>query len=265
MKLHQLTQYLEHIAPLKFQESYVNSGLLVGDPDMELAGAVVSLDCTEEVIMEALNMGCNVVISHHPIIYSGIKKFDPHYYVHKAVIAAIKNDIAIYAIHTNLDKVINNGVNQRICQQLGLSHLRPLKPHPEYEQDEYPLSSGLIGDLTRPMIFDAFLSHVKEKMNCQVVKYTRPIESSVQHIAVCGGVGSFLLPAAKRHKADVFITADFKYHEFFDANGEICIMDIGHYESEYYTIELIFGLIKEKFPNFAAHCTKQVTNPIRYY
>ncbi len=265
MIVYELTQYLETIAPLKFQEPYDNAGLLVGDPDQKISGVLVSLDCTPEVVLEAAALGCNVIVSHHPIIFSGIKKFDPHYYVHQSVILAIKHDIALYAIHTNLDNVFNNGVNQRICQQLDLIDLEVLRPNATFMNDAYRLSTGMIGSLATPVLFSEFCDVVKAKMHSPMIKHTKPIKREVRRIAVCGGAGSFLIKDAIRTEADVFLTSDIKYHEFFEANGQLVVMDIGHYETEYFTIELLFEHIKQKFPNFAAHCTKTVTNPVQYY
>jgi len=265
MKLQELITYLEEVAPLRYQESYDNAGLIVGDPTMEVTEALISLDATPEVIQEAIDKGCNVVISHHPIVFSGIKKFDPRYYVHKAVILAIKHDIALYAIHTNLDNVLQNGVNQKIAQKLALQDINVLRPHPQaHLETRYELGGGAIGQLETPLAAADFIHHVKENMGLKVVKHTKILGNKVSKVAICGGSGSFLLSSAISAGAQVFITADFKYHEFFDANDQLMILDIGHYESEYFTIELLHGLISQKFHNFAAHCTEAITNPVFY-
>ncbi len=265
MILKEITDYLEQVAPLRFQESYDNAGLIVGDRDMEVSGVMVSLDATEAVIEDAIAQNCNVVVSHHPIVFKGIRKFNPHYYVDKAVIKAIKHDVALYAIHTNLDNVLQDGVNQKIGQRLGLSDIKPLKQHPAGPMETaYELGSGAIGSVSPGMSGSEFISYVKKRMSLKVIKHTKILENEITKVALCGGSGSFLLPQAISAGAQVFITADYKYHEFFDANGEIMIMDIGHYESEYYTIELLHELLSKKFPNFAARCTKVVTNPVFY-
>ena len=265
MKLKELIGYLEEVAPLRYQETYDNAGLIVGDPDMDLTGAMISLDATPEVIQEAIDSGCNVVVSHHPIIFKGIKKFDPTYYVHKSVTMAIKHDIAIYAIHTNLDNVLQNGVNQKIADKLSLQDVGVLKPHPQaHLETRYELGSGAIGVLSKALSPQVFIDHVKSSMNLQVIRHTKVLDKKISKVAVCGGSGSFLLAAAKAADAQAFITSDYKYHEFFDANNQIIILDIGHYESEYYTIELLHNLISQKFHNFAAHCTKAITNPVFY-
>ena len=266
MKLSEITEYLESIAPIKFQENYDNSGLLVGEPNMTCTGAIIALDMTEEVILEAIQKNCNVVIAHHPIIFSGIKKFDNRRYVDRAVITAIKNDIALYAIHTNLDNVLRSGVNGKIAQKLGLQNVVALRPHSAAPfEPEFVLGSGAVGELTGPLSEERFLDYVKERMNIKMIRHTMLLNKKIKKVAVCGGAGSFLLPKAIEVQSDVFITSDFKYHEFFDANKEIIVLDIGHYESEYFTIELLLELISKKFPKFAAHYTNVVTNPVYYY
>jgi len=363
MKIKEITTYLESIAPLSLQEDYDNSGLIVGEPDAEVKAALISLDCTEEVIDEAISSGCNLVISHHPIVFKGLKKFNKKNYVERAVMKAIKHDIALYAIHTNLDH-IEGGVNAKICEKLNLQHIQVLSPkknilkklvtfvplchvervrtaileagaghignysdcsfnisgtgtfkagdqanpfvgninelhqeeevrietiYPEYLErkvlvalleahpyeevayDLYPLSNsfyqagaGMIGTLETPMEELEFLQLTKSALRAKVIRHTALRGKQVRRVAVCGGSGSFLLPAAIAAGADVFVTADFKYHEFFDAEGKIVISDLGHFESEQFTQELLFDVIKKKFPNFAIHLTSIDTNPINY-
>ncbi len=262
-KINDITSYLEEIAPLRFQESYDNAGLIYGDRNREISGVLISLDLTEKVIDEAVYLGCNLIVSHHPIIFRGIKKFTGHY-VDRIVAKAIKNDVAIYAIHTNLDNVLDNGVNEKIAQQIGLTELAILNAKNELDPAG-KVGSGIIGHLDKPMEETAFLDHLKLEMELQVVKHTALLEKPINKIAICGGSGSFLLPSVLRAEADVFITSDFKYHEFFDADGKVMIVDIGHYESERFTINLLYDLISNKFSNFAAHCTKVNTNPVKFY
>lgn len=266
IQLSDITNYLEQIAPLRFQEGYDNSGLLVGQSGLEITGAIISLDATEEVIDEAISKQCNLVISHHPIIFKGIKKINSDFYVDRAIIKAIKNDIAIYAIHTNLDNVLRQGVNEKIAHKIGLQNVSVLRPHPSAPLEaSYQLGAGAIGSLQAPVSEDQFLLHLKSKMRLNMIKHTALLGRQIVKVAVCGGTGSFLLSHAKEAGADIFITADFKYHEFFDANHEIIIADIGHYESEYFTIELLIELLSKKFPKFAAHYTNVVTNPVYYF
>ena len=258
-----LIDYLEEVAPLHYQESYDNSGLIYGTRNKVISGVLISLDLTEQVLEEAIEKGCNVVVSHHPIIFSGIKKFQGHY-VDRTIEMAIKNDIAIYAIHTNLDNVLDNGVNSKIAEILGLENIAVLSEKKDLNANQR-VGSGVIGHLNENLEAGQFLDVLKNKMQLKVVKHTALLANKIRKVAVCGGSGSFLLAAAIEKEADVFITADFKYHEFFDADGKIIIIDIGHYESERFTINLLYDLIIKKFSNFAAHCTKWDTNPVKYY
>lgn len=260
MKVGDIISFLEDIAPLHLQENYDNAGLLTGRAEWKATGAVICLDATEEVIEEAATMGLNIVIAHHPIIFGGLKSLTGKHYVERAVIKAIKNDIAIYAIHTNLDNVLDRGVNEVIAQKLQLEKVSILQP----KGDNQDLGSGAIGYLHQALPFDEFILHLKEQMELSVVKHTRMIKPVIEKVALCGGSGRFLLDAAIGQEADVFISSDFKYHDYFDANDQISIFDIGHYESEKYTIEHLHQLLTRNFSKFAACCTKVHTNPIKY-
>lgn len=259
-----ITSYLEAIAPPRLQESYDNSGLLVGHHGVEVDGVLISLDCIESVIDEAIDLGCNLVVCHHPIIFRGLKRLNGKNYIERTIMMAIKHDIAIYAIHTNLDNVLDRGVNQRIAEMLELQDVEILKVKEGFSSEDN-IGAGVVGFLTDEVAPVDFLNYLKENMELETVKHTEFISDSIQKIAICGGSGGFLLEDAKRKGADVFITSDYKYHEFFDANEEITIVDIGHYESEKFTIDLLYELISEKFANFAAHKTSVDTNPISYY
>ena len=363
MQVKTITHFLESLAPLSYQEDYDNSGLIVGDPEMNITGALISLDCTEEIIDEAISKGCNLVISHHPIVFKGLKKFSNKTYVERALIKAIKNEVALYAIHTNFDNILE-GVNAKICEIINLKNCSILAPKPNllkkivtyvpiaqaeqvrtalfdagagnignysecsfsmngqgtfkagensnafvgdkglrhqenetrieviypinrerqilvalhlshpYEEVAYDLhsisnnfhevGSGMIGSLDEEMDAIDFLNYVKEKLKIKVIRHTALINKKIKRVAVCGGAGSFLLPNAIMAGADVFITADFKYHEFFDADQKIIVADVGHYESEQFTQELLFNLITKKFPSFVLLLTEQNTNPINY-
>ena len=363
MKLAHLLDYLESIAPPAFQESYDNSQLLTGNRNMEITAALCTLDCTEAVVDEAIAAGCNLIVAHHPIVFGGLKQLTGRNYVERTIIKAIKNDIAIYAIHTNLDNVAT-GVNARIAERLGLIQTRILQPktgllaklvtfcphaqaqqvrealfaagagnignydscsfstpgtgtfrgnentnpfvgekgqlhseteerieviypqhlgsqivkallaaHP-YEEVAYDqialqnawaqTGSGMVGELPKEMSPEAFLEHLKTTMQATVIRFT-PINKPIKRVAVCGGAGSFLLKAAKASNADAFVTADYKYHEFFDAENQLMIADIGHYESEQFTKQLLADRITEKFPTFAVRLSGVNTNPISYY
>jgi len=362
-KIKDIIKHLEKAAPPNYQESYDNSGLLAGNPEAEVKNALITLDTTEDVLKEAIKLGCNLIISHHPIIFKGLKKLSGSTYVERIIIEAIKNDIALYAIHTNLDNM-KTGVNKTISKRLELENTRILSPktnilsklttfippdftkpvldalheagagmignydhcsfkvsgtgtfrpneiakpytgsnnkfeeviedrieiifptylkadvinalhktHP-YEEIAYYLhdltnsyqdvGEGMIGTLVHEMTSQQFIGYLKEKMNCNIIRHTALVKDSIKTIAFCGGAGSFLLGKAKSAGADIFISADFKYHEFFDAENEIIIADIGHYESEVFTKELIFDILIEKFPKFALHLSKVDTNPIFY-
>lgn len=364
-KLRQLIAYLERIAPPALQASYDNSGLLVGNADQEIEGVLISLDCTEEVIKEAVELGCNVVVAHHPIIFGGLKRLTGRTYIERTVIAAIKHDIAIYAIHTNLDSVLKQGVNGRIADRLGLENVRTLAaapnslkklavyvqpeftdevanamfaagagrigaydqasfrtsgtgtfrpldganpsvgslhvdqrlaeeklevvvptvlakavltaarrahPYEEMAYDLYAIESdhpdfgmGAVGELPEGMEYADWLEYLCDCMELDAVKCTPDTGKTITRIAVCGGVGSFLLGAAQRAGADAFVTSDFKYHEFFDAEGRLVICDVGHYESERFTIDLLYELISSRFDTFAARMTSRITNPVRLF
>ncbi len=363
MKIADITQFLEAWASPSLQESYDNSGLLLGEKDQEIKEALIALDVTEEVIEEAIKTKSNFIIAHHPFIFSGIKKIGNQHWIDRCIRKAIKNDIAIYAIHTNLDNVIS-GVNKKIADKIGLvntSVLRPkkdtlakltvfvpenakeslidalhqagagkignydncrfetlgngyfrpndhanptigskgqiekvneskievllpkhlsgniisvmMKAHP-YEEVSYFLQdllnsnqevgSGMIGDLPETMETNSFLAFLKKAMNLKTIRHTQITSESVKKVALCGGSGSFLLNDAIRQKADIFITADFKYHDFFEANGELIIADIGHYESEVFTKELLHDVLTKNFTKFAFRLSKVDTNPIKY-
>lgn len=260
MQIQEIIGILENIAPPWLQESYDNAGLIVGDPQREVSGILFCLDSTEAVVEEALALGCNLVIAHHPIVFRGLKRFNGSTYVERTVMQAIRQGVALYAIHTNLDNVYRQGVNAKIAEKLGLTDTRILLPRP----GEVEIGAGLIGFLPEPVAETDFLLQVKTALRVSCMRHTALRNRSVRSVAVCGGSGSFLLPEALRAGADVFVTADFKYHEFFDAEGRLVIADIGHYESEQFTIELLYQIIREKFPTFALHCTKVNTNPVFY-
>ncbi|MFQ3215417.1 MAG: dinuclear metal center YbgI/SA1388 family protein [Marivirga sp.] len=360
----EVTNYINTIAPLSLQESYDNAGLLVGNANNEVTKILITLDITEAVIEEAKAEGCNLIVAHHPIIFKGLKQLTGSNYVERTVIKAIKEDIALYACHTNLDN-IRYGVNAKIAEKLNLHQLQVLVPkeqqlaklsvfvpqaatdmvkqalftagagqigeykdcafesigtggftpsdranptigskgkaekvaenkievifpmhlkkqvldameaaHP-YEEVAYYLhqlenkysgiGAGMVGWLKAPMEEIEFLDYLKEKMSLSVLKHTPLIGKKVHKIALCGGSGAFLIKNAIAAQADFYVSADIKYHEYFEADGQLVIADIGHYESEIYTNELFYAILKEKFGNIALHLGKTVTNPIKYY
>lgn len=362
-KLQEIIRVLETLAPPSLQESYDNSGLITGSPEQEITGIIVCLDSIEAVLDEAIAKGCNLIVAHHPIIFSGLKKITGKNYVERVIIKAIRHGLAIYAIHTNLDNVYH-GVNQRFATMLGLENTRILAPvngklrklvtfvpsddaekvriaisaagaghignysdcsflsegtgtfkagetakpyvgekgtvhrekeirietiypvwkerdilaalrasHP-YEEIAYDLYSlenqwkntgaGMIGTLPQPLETEVFLEKLKTTMNAGVIRHTALIKKEISRVALCGGSGSFLLGDAIAAGADVFVTADFKYHQFFDADGRILIADIGHFETEQFTINLLAEHLSQKFTTFAVRLTDTNTNPIYY-
>jgi dinuclear metal center YbgI/SA1388 family protein len=364
MKVHDVISFLESVAPPSLQEHYDNTGLITGDPGWECKGIVICLDATEKVIHEAMAKKCNMIVAHHPIIFNGLKKINGKNYVEKAVITAIKNDIAIYAIHTNLDNVAH-GVNGKMAALIGLQNVSVLMPkestlrklftfvpvndaekvrnalfeagagdigkysecsfgvegtgtfkagsgtnphvgeqgkrheekelkievifptylekplirallaaHP-YEEVAYDVvslsnyhtgtGSGLIGELPEAVEEMAFLDRLKKTFKAGVLKHTELFNKKIKKVALCGGAGSFLISKALAAGADIYITSDIKYHEFFDANDRMVLADIGHYESEQFTISLLHEVLEQKFRNFAILKTEVNTNPVRYY
>ncbi|MBK9255481.1 MAG: Nif3-like dinuclear metal center hexameric protein [Saprospiraceae bacterium] len=260
-----LTDYLHTIAPSNLQEDYDNAGLIVGDPNTLITGVLISLDVTEDIVEEAIAAGCNLIVSHHPIIFRGLKRLNGKNYVERTVMKAIKNDVSIFAIHTNLDNVFISGVNGRIAQKLELSETTILAPKAGMLYDGNPVGAGMTGFLKEAVSAEVFFAELKQRMELHVIKHTAICKEKIHKVAVCGGAGGFLLEQAKKADADVFVTSDYKYHEYFDADGKIIIVDIGHYESEKYTIDLLFEIITNKFSNFAAICTKNITNPVKYF
>jgi dinuclear metal center YbgI/SA1388 family protein len=364
MKIKEVISFLESYASPSLQEHYDNAGLLTGDDAWECTGVLCSLDAIEEVVDESIRKKCNLIIAHHPIIFGGLKKINPKNYIGKTIIKAIKHDIAIYAIHTNLDNVLP-GVSGKMATMLGLRDLSILSPkegtlkklftfvpkanaeqlrnalfnagagsvgnytecsfnaegdgtfkagegaspyvgeigkqhveheikievifpsflemdvikalidsHP-YEEPAYDLvqltntrrdiGSGVIGKFPEPLNENDFLSLLKKVFLVPVVRHTQLAGRPIQKVAVCGGAGSFLISKALMSKVDAYITSDIKYHEFFDANNQLLIADVGHYETEQFTINLLQEILAEKFPTFAVLKTEVNTNPTKYF
>ena len=260
MKISEIIQQLENFASPVYQEDYDNSGLITGDIYRDCSGVLVSLDCTEELINEAVENNCNLIVSHHPLIFRPLRRIIPENGVGKALIAAIKNDITIYSIHTNLDNVIG-GVNTRMADKIGLQNRKILSPRPGDEN----IGSGMIGNLKYPVSEIQILKQLKESFRVPVVRHSVLTGKSISRIAICGGAGSFLISNALQQEADWFVSSDIRYHEFFNGEGRMVIADIGHFESEQFTMDLLHDVILEKFPNFAVLKSGIVTNPVNYY
>jgi dinuclear metal center YbgI/SA1388 family protein len=364
MQISEIINFLETVAPLSLQESYDNAGLLTGRSDWTCTGVLTCLDVTEAVVDEAVSKQCNLVVAHHPLIFRGIKRLNGEDPAGRTLIRAIKEDIAIYAIHTNLDNVMD-GVNGSFADRLGLTqrevlvplsgHLRKLfcfvpdahleavrqavfsagaghigkyrscsfsvggtgsftageganpyvgnvgvahfepeqklevifpafrekailsallQAHPYEEvaydivrlENPYPaIGAGLLGTLPEAMPETDFLDSVKKAFGIPVIRHSRFTGRPIRRVAICGGAGSFLIANALRSGADAFLTADIKYHDFFEPDGRILLADIGHYESEQYAIGLVYRLLTEKFPTFAVLKTDITTNPVNYH
>ena len=363
MEISEITNYIESVAPLAYQEAYDNAGLLLGHPEQEITQGLITLDVTEAVVDEAITKGCDLIISHHPLIFSGLKKLNGKNEVERCVIKAIQHNVAIYAAHTNLDSV-HGGVNSKICEKLGLQNCRMLSaapgqlkklvtfipfehaetvqqavfeagagnignydscaysiagkgsfrgsektnpfvgkkgeihyeneirfetifpghirdqviaallqshPYEEVAYDIYSLDNtnpltgtGMVGELEKAMDTRKFLQFLKKTFGSKVVRHSQILQKKTKTVAVCGGSGSFLIGKAIAAKADVFITADLKYHQFFEAEGKIVLADIGHFESEQYTKEVFYELLTKKFPKFAIRLSEVATNPVNY-
>jgi dinuclear metal center protein, YbgI/SA1388 family len=363
MNVKSICELIEEVAPLALQESYDNAGFLVGDSQMEVTAVLTCIDITEEVIKEAIQKKCNLIISHHPLIFSGLKRLTGQSDVQRCVILAIKNDIAIYAAHTNLDNVLT-GVSAKMAEKIGLKNIRILQPkqnsllklvtfvpqlhsyrvrqamfeagagqignydacsfnaegigtfranenaqpfvgnidelhsepenrievilpdylkskvvnaliktHP-YEEPAFDLiplkndwnhvGAGIVGELEIPEDELTFLNRIKLIFNVPTIKHTALSGKKIKRIALCGGSGSSFVPDAIRAHADIYISADFKYHEFFDAQNHILIADIGHFESEQFTKDIFYEIITKKMPTFAVQISDSKTNPINY-
>ena len=260
MKIREIIQHLEYYAPLEFQEEYDNSGLISGNADSECTGILINLDCTENVVYEAVRKKCNLIISHHPLIFRPIRNLIAEDEPAKTLVAAIKADVAVYAIHTNLDNIVS-GVNSTIADKLGLLNRRVLLPRNNTQAS----GSGLVGDLEIPLAEKELLERLKKAFGTPVIRHSPLLGKPVSRVAVCGGAGSFLVSNALQENAGFFISADIKYHEFFENRGKLVIADIGHFESEQFTVELLVAVILEKYPNFAVLKSGTVTNPVNYY
>lgn len=364
MHIKDIIEFIENKFPLDLQESYDNCGLTYGHLHNKLKGVLVCLDVTDKIVEEAIEKKCNLIVSHHPVIFQGLKKINLKSMNSRVLEKCIKNDIALYALHTNLDNHCD-GVNKELMNRIGIESPEILLPksntlsklvvyvpsehidaldkalftkgaggigdytecsfrakgegtfkaneqakpvigkkgkrafvneiraeylvrntdlreivnamhivHP-YEQVAYDIiaiennnkefGSGMIGELPKEMTEIEFLNQLKLNFNLKTIRHTSFREKKISKVAVCGGSGSFLLEHAKRIKADVFITSDFKYHEFFDAENEILILDIGHWESEQFTTNLICRILNENFSNFGLHLTEVNTNPVNYF
>ena len=259
MVLKEITNILEKWCPLNSAEEFDNVGLLVGNSNEIITKAIITIDTTEEVVDEAIKNDCNLIITFHPIIFDGLKNITEQTYVERIVFKAIQNNINIYAIHTNLD---NNprGVNYKICQKLEMNNTKFL-----ISKVEETFGMGMVGELNKELSEIEFFNFLKSKMNIKNIKHSPFIGKNIKKVAVLGGSGSFAIENAIAEKADCYITSDLKYHDYFKADNKILLADIGHYESEQFTKELILEFLNEKIPKFACIISKSNTNPVNYF
>jgi len=261
-KVSEIVGCITEIAPLKWQESWDNAGLLVGDAGMLVDKALVTLDVTEAVIDEAIENDFHLVISHHPVIYRPLKHLLPENTIERTIIKAVKNDIAIACMHTNLDNSYL-GVSKWLAEKIGLRNLEILEPM--NVDDDIVTGGGMVGELENELDERDFLALVKKNLNAKALRHSDFLNKKIKKVAVCGGSGFFLLDNAKRCKADAYVTADIKYHDFFEADGQLLLVDAGHYETEQFTKELIADVILKKFCNFAVSISNVKTNSINYF
>ena len=251
-------EVIEGFAPLSIQEKWDNSGLCIGSPDSRVSSILLGLDCTPELVDEAVECGADMIVTHHPLIFSGLKKISPDDKVGSAVIKAISNGISIYAAHTNADKVLS-GVSGAMASRMGLENVEIL------DEDGDGTGLGVVGNLPEPMSAEEVIAMVKSKFSLKAMRTSRPLTEKISRVAVCGGSGGSLIGAAVRSGAQLYVSGDISYHNFFTKEG-FMIMDIGHYESEIEIVEILFSLLRKNFPTFAVRITRNMyDNPIYYY
>ena len=258
MKVKDIIKVIEEFAPLSVQEGWDNSGLCIGSPEAEVKGVLLALDCTPELVDEAVACGADMIVTHHPLIFSGLKKITPDTKVGHAVMKAISAGVSIYAAHTSADKVLA-GVSGDMARRLGLTDVEIL------QKDGEETGLGVVGNLPAPMTSLQAIEHVKNVFGLKVMKASKPLEGMISRVAMCGGSGGSLIGEARRSGAQLYISGDISYHNFFAEDG-FMIMDIGHYESEIGIVEILFALLKKNFPTFAVRITQNLnSNPIYYF
>ncbi len=260
VKIKEVVSALERFAPLPLQEGFDNAGLQVGLTEAEVSGALLCLDVTEKIVEEAVAKGCNLIVSHHPLIFRPLKHLTGKTDVERTVMAAVKNDVVIVSMHTNFDNA-RGGVNFKIAEKMGL-----IDPHffAEKSVDGIVCGSGVIGDLPQALAADDFMLMLKQRFDVESVQCNQLLRRPIRKVAVCGGAGSFLLPEAMAQGADAFVTGEMHYHEYFAHEQEIQIAVIGHYQSEQYTKEIFKSIIEAECPGVRTELTEQNTNPIIY-
>ena len=261
MTVKDILNCITEIAPLHWQESYDNAGLQVGDLNAEAYKALICLDITEAIVNEAIAKKCDLIVSHHPLIFRGLKHLTPETYIERAVMKAVKHDIAMISMHTNLDNSYL-GVSRVLADRLGLKNLNLLQPS---ESEPEVCGAGMIGEFDTAMEEKDFLQLVAETIGSPCLRHSVLTGRKVKKVALCGGSGSPFMPDALRQKVDAYLTADIKYHDFFVPEGNVLLVDGGHFETEQFTKELICELIRKKFPTFAAEIAETRTNAVYYF
>ena len=252
---------LERFAPLPLQESWDNAGLQLGLTEAEVSGALLCLDVNEEIVDEAIRKGCNLIVSHHPLLFRGLKQISGQDYVQRCVIKAIKNDIVIVSMHTNMDNA-QDGVNWKMAERLGLVNSQFFA---QKVVDGIEAGSGVVGELPEAMAAQGFVELVKRQFDVQCALCNELLQRPIRKVALCGGAGDFLLPDALREGADAFITGEMHYHQYFGYEQQIQICVIGHYQSEQYTSEIFRDIIQRECPGVRTEIAETSTNPIYYY
>lgn len=257
---------IEAVAPLRYQDEWDNSGLQVGFCQDEVKGVLVCLDITEEIVDEAIRKGCNMIVSHHPLLFHPLKQVSDSTYQQRCVTKAIKNGIAIYSAHTSLDNA-RGGVNFKIAELIGLQNLRWLEPKPDGESGlnahQPECGSGLIGSLPAPELPEAFLERLQNTFKVKALRHSEPGSKPISNVALCGGAGAFLMGKAIQEGADCFISGEFHYHDYFDTEG-MMLVELGHYQSEQFTKDLLRDILSKSLPGLPIEMTQIDTNPIRY-
>lgn len=258
MKASVLAAVIEEMAPLSLQESWDNSGFCIGDGNSEVHSAIVGFDCTPELVAEAVSVGADMIITHHPLIFGGVKKISGTSVTGRTVMAAIRHGITVYACHTNMDKVLG-GVSGTAASRIGLVNVRVL------DSDAAGNGLGVIGELPQQMMPEAFLQHLKDRLHVHTVRHSRPPFYPLHTVALCGGSGRSLIGKALSAGADVYVSGDIPYHDFYAPDG-MMIADVGHFESEVEIMGVISDILMEKIPNFAVHIAKSSkVNPVYYF
>lgn len=253
MKAADVISVIEEFAPLSIQESWDNSGLQTGSPDQEIHGVMLGFDCTPELVREAVGCGCDMVITHHPLLFGGIRRVIPGDPVSDALTEALRGGVAVYAAHTTADKVIG-GVSGTLAGRLSLEAVELLDPD----------GLGVVGNLSAPMSCKDFLAFVKERLGLGVIRHSKPLDIPVKRVAMCGGSGSSLISAAVSSGAQVYLSGDISYHHFHTPCG-LMIADVGHFESEVAIVDVLCSLLRKKFPTFAVRISENISNPIYYF